>query len=243
MLAVDLLWIVLGTSYVIYKLHKEEKVFTKERVCVLLSIAAFLFIPQILVSLICDEDSLRLARPIVALVVTILPMLGLCIYGLFSSVSSEYQSKKEKDFNTRAMHSTQELRKVFESHGFYNIPTQTLEALRNDPLSPIKTYGVTGSTWNICYQWMCEYESTKINELSHNMLSEKLGVPIDIIPLDPTLPEDKAMWRRISLVKDKILRQCGLHYVGIGKYFEKDEYCQQFNVFVDAHRKQDGDSL
>lgn len=235
MLAVDLLWIVFGIGYIVYKLQKEEKVFTRESVSILLAIAAFLFTPQILVSLIRDEDSRQFIRPIVTLVVTILPMLGLCIYGLFSSVLSEYSSKKESlEINARARQSVQELRKIFEEHGYNNIPIQILEELLENPTSPLKTYGIAGINLQICYSWMCDKGTWEIDKLSRDDIGMKLGVPLDIIPLDKSMELGEASLECTTLAKNRLLVQQGLLYRNFTQYLNKsDEYYKLFNRFVD----------
>ena len=83
MLAVDLLWIVFGIGYIVYKLQKEEHIFTKDNIILILIIFAIFIVPQVIVKLSCDEDNIQTVSNIVVLFTTIL-FLVLCVYGLAS---------------------------------------------------------------------------------------------------------------------------------------------------------------
>lgn len=237
MLAVDLLWIVFGIGYIVYKLQKEEHIFTKNNIILILIILAFIIVPQIIVNLVCDEDNIQNIRPIVILVTTILPLLVLCVYGLSFSISSEYSSKKESlEINARARQSVQELRKIFEEHRYNNISTQILEELLKNPTSPLKTYGVAGINLQICYSWMCDKGTWEIDKLSRDDIGMKLGVPLDMIPLDKSMKLGEASLKRTTLAKNRLLVQQGLLYRNFTQYLDKsDEYYNIFNHFVDEY--------
>lgn len=246
MLVVDLLWIVFGIIYVISKLQKEEHIFTKENVRLLLILSAFIIIPQIIVGVVCDEESAEVVRPIVTLVLIILPLLVLCIYGLSFSISGDYNAKKANaELNVRAKQSVQDLRKVFEERGFRNISTQMLEELLNNPISPLQTYGVAGTNLLTCYSWMCKQRTWEIDKLKDNELSCKIGVSLDAIPIDENLPIGEAHLRRTLLAKNYLLTKEGLRYQAFAdglqsrykaKYLnEDDEYYTTFNRFINEH--------
>lgn len=246
MLAVDLLWIVFGVIYVIYKLQKEEHIFTKENIRLLLILSALIIVPQIIVGVVCDEDSAEVVRPIVTLVLIILPLLALCIYGLSFSISGEYNAKQtDAELNSRAKQSVQELRKVFDERGFPNISTRILEELLNNPISPLQTYGVAGVNLLTCYSWMCKQRTWEIDKLKDEELSCEIGIPLDTIPIDENLPDSEDYLRRTLLVKNYLLMKEGLRYQAFAeglqsrykaKYLnEDDEYYTIFNRFINEH--------
>lgn len=246
MLAVDLLWIVFGIIYIVYKLQKEERIFTKENILLWLIISALLIVPQIIINLVCDEDNIGIVRPIVTLVIIILPLLVLCIYGLSFSLSGEYSSRKESaEINSRAKQSVQELRKIFEERGYSNLSVYMLNRLLNDPISPLQTYGVAGTNLTICYKWMCEQRTWEIDKQKDDELSTNLGVPLDIIPIDDQIPIGEAHLKRTLLAKNYLLMKEGLKYQALSetlqsRYKEKylnetDEYYSTFNHFVDEY--------
>lgn len=237
LLAVDLLWIVFGIIYVIYKLHKEEHIFTRSNILLLLSIFVFIIAPQIIMNLVCDEDNIQIVRPIVTLVITVLPLLALCIYGLSFSVSREYKSKKESfGINSQDNQSIQGLRKIFEERGFHNISEKALEKLLKHPTSPLKTHGVAGANLQLCYNWMCDNETWEIDKLTRDDIGSLLGVPLDIIPLDENMKIGEASLKRTTLAKERLLGNQGLRYKNFSYYIVKsDEYYIFFNKFVDKY--------
>lgn len=236
MLAVDLLWIVFGIIYVISKLQKEEHIFTKENVRLLLILSAFIVIPQIIVGVVCDEESAEVVRPIVTLVLIILPLLVLCVYGLSFSIGSEISAKSEaQQTNQDAMQSTDSLRRIFEQRGYYKLSDEMLDKLLHDQCSPIKTRGVYGVGILFCYDWLCDLGTRKVDKLTPDELDAHLGVKLADIPLDCTLPQGEAMLKRNALAKNRVLTKEGLKYRRFREFInEQDNYYEVFNSFVDA---------
>lgn len=236
MLAVDLLWIIIGIIYVVYELQKEEHVFTKERVLMVAIIFVFPIVPQIIVNLVCDDDNIETARAIAALVSTI-PVLVLCVYGLIFSIGSEISMEDEKNqTNQNAMQSIDSLRRAFEQRGYYKLSDEMLDKLLHDQYSPIKTYGIYGVGILFCYDWLCELGTCKVDKLTREELGVQLGVKLSDIPLDSSLPRGKALLKRTTLAKNRVLANEGLRYRKFQNFIDvQDNYYEVFNSFVDKY--------
>lgn len=242
----ELLWIVAGVIYIIHKLQSEEHFFTKETVLTLLVGSALIIVPQIIVSLVCDEDNIGTVRPIVSLLCTVLPGLALCIYAIGDNLTEEYNGKKERlEINERARRGVRELREIFEERDFHNISNRMLEELLNNSASPLQIFGVDGINLLRCYGWMCERRTLEIDELNDKELSGVLNIPLNTIPIDESLPIGEAYLRRTLLVKNYLLKKEGLQYRVLNeclqlryreKYLnEEDEYYAVFSRFINEH--------
>ena len=143
-----------------------------------------------------------------------------------------------KGFLYAASHSkdTPETLKQKLSDCGYNVSDKAIELLFSSPLSPMRSQKKFTVTMMDCFNWLCDQYTWKIDKLSCEDISNRLGVPLDKIPLDSSLPLGEASLKRTTLAKDHLLRKEGLRYVNFKHYLnESDEYYTVFVNFVDEY--------
>jgi len=245
LLAVELLWIVIGIVYIIYKLQNEDHIFSKETIIPLLLIFSFIVIPQLIVEVLCDEDNIEFAKSIATLI-TCLPFLGVLIYGINFTLSSKHNKSNDLSKSVGKSHSEKrtELIDEFEQHG-YHIADDLISRLLSDPLSPINHGNHKEISLFECYNWLCKERTWEIEKLKGDELSTELGVPLEVIPVRKDLPIGEAYLCRSLLAKNYILMKDGLKYRAYSdtlqmryssSYLNKEnEYYKTFNNFVDNY--------
>lgn len=222
----DFIWIIVGVVYVVYKLMTEEFKPTWKGFLSLCLALFPLFIGNIIISV-----SLRYSS-VIGTVIGVLVLIG-WIIGLF--VWSNYSKETPITQLYQPSHDISDIQKRFLECGYNNISQKEFDNLVNNPFSPINGGSRPKVLISECYKWMCDQATWAIDKLSRIELSEKLGVPLDKIPLDKTLPIGEASLKRTTLAKNYILNKDGLRYRKFPKYLESSEYSTLFVNFVNDY--------
>lgn len=230
-MCLEILWIVVGFLYILYKGLREGE-YTP---------LAILIVVAILVALAQLDIS---AGGIVAI------LLVLCVV-IFVVVSLLLDSSNDSENSNDLVKSKKRLKK----HNYYNIKDEDINYIINSPSSPFKT----GGSFFECYDWLCKEKTYKINSLSEENLIQQLGVPLYKLPIDTDIPVEDALQKREILAKNYILKKDGLQYRERHKAYilEKDgkcyktsrtpsyiheetEYVKMFYKFLDTYDFQKG---
>ncbi len=149
------------------------------------------------------------------------------LYRLIKDRSFSFSGKKQEL-------TVEEIEIEFKKCGYNNISKRAFEYLKNDPYSPIRTNDLrTAGVVMRCYKWLCESATFKIDKLSKEELEKEIGIKIDEIPLDKSLPLGEASLKRTTLIKNHLLSQDGLRYQLFVKYLDnEDVYVQEFEKLI-----------
>lgn len=154
--------------------------------------------------------------------------------GLFIWAHSKGGSKEPKPIQPK--YTVQELRQKFQAEGFNGISQKHFENLLNNIVSPLNASQTSTVTIRNCYRWMCDQTTWDIDKLTRDEVGARLQVPLDLIPLDTSMPAKEASLKRTTLAKDYLLRKEGLRYEKFKYYLnESDEYYTIFTHFVDEY--------
>lgn len=222
----DFIWIIVGVVYVVYKLMKEEFKPTWKGFLTFCLVILPLFISNIIIS-----ASLRY-NSVVGAVIGVIFLIGWLI-GLF--VWSNFSKENLNTQIQQSSHNIKDIQRQFRECGYNNISQKEFDNLVNNPFSPINGGSRSKVLISECYKWMCDQATWAIDKLSRIELGEKLGVPLDKIPLDKTLPIGEASLKRTTLAKNYILNKDGLRYRKFPKYLESSEYSTLFVNFVNDY--------
>lgn len=232
----DIIWIIAGVVYVIYKLQKEEKMFNPKALLKAALFLGFAVLPQLVVTRIWGE----LAGAIVRLVTFSLPLLIMAIYAIGFSFIDTYTTNTTESVGfllTKNKYTLDALKRKFQECecGYDNISEKALENLLNNPRSPLNRNDQPRIMVSQCYKWMCQEAEWEINRLKWNDLGERLGVSLDKIPLDKTTTIREAVYKQRVLAKYYILNKEGLIYREGLRYLEPKEYSTFFFDFIDEY--------
>lgn len=244
MLAVDLLWIVFGIGYIVYKLQKEEHIFTKDNIILILIIFAIFIVPQVIVKLSCDEDNIQTVSNIVVLFTTIL-FLVLCVYGLASfSISSKYNSKND-EITTYCKERAENIQQELKDAG-YNIsyligldmrPRSVKSAVEQEiylvPLYDRKTSRPT--TINEVYNGLCKLQRLTLIDAKDKTLAGLIGIPIEYIPLNSNITQTDVRSRKLYCSRKRGSTRESLQFIAtqvITSYDIKEEANRQRKVLM-----------
>lgn len=244
-LLVSVLWVVIGIIYLIYKGFKEEPKATSSAITAILVMATILAIPGLIISFISNETDTFGIVPSILIVIGLFVLVIIAIVYMvkyFDRKNAEQQSPQviQKVMDDRK----KDITASFRRGGYPHIDNQAIEELLTCPHSPLN-YGNKEVPLSVCYKWMCRQRTWEIDKLKDEELSKELGVPLDIIPIDESLPVGEAYLRRTLLAKNYLLMKKGLKYQALAdglqlRYREKylneaDEYYTIFNHFVDEY--------
>jgi len=227
MLAVSILWIIVGLLYVVYRLFRDG-----------------------------DEQSLSIALTIVLFPVFLFllayawkfMLIILCVFG--STALIVYRRRKKngyynpEEIQKRASDSrSKRIDKwyKFMSEHYPNIRKDDIVLLLDDPCSPLNN-STNKLQAGYLYMWICEYRTQELSKLSDEELKKYIGdVPINEIPIDENISIYRAQEKRRILIIDKILKeQYGLKYVGFLKkpnpYSINDDYAKCVYDFIDGYK-------
>ena len=207
LLLVDLLWIVIGTIYIVYKIQKDEHIFTKENIKFLLAIFGFILAPQIIVNLVCNEDNVEAARSIV-LLMTIVAMIGFCIYGFFATPKPK-QSKNDilakqridgiqQEFNNAGYN----VHKVFTIYG--NKEDVATAIAREKYMIPLYDKKESRqATIREVYALLSAYQRKVLLGYKEDQLAELCGIPIEYVPLNQNISESDVRSRNLHRARER----------------------------------------
>lgn len=129
--------------------------------------------------------------------------------------------------------------------GYPHVDRDVIEELIDSPFSPLNNSYFKRVPFSVCYKWMCRERTWQIDKLQDEEVSNQLGVPLNIIPIDKKLTPGEAYLRRTLLARNYLLLKKGLKYQAVtdtlqmryrAKYLdESDEYYTFFNNFVDEY--------
>lgn len=200
-------WIIAGVVYVLYKLHKEEKIFTKTALILLGVVFVWILVTGLIPYYIWGET----VATIVSAITFGLPMLCIAICGIVFSIPKEPKAKTI-NLGSEPQIIAENLKKEFQNNG-YNIKDEHIRYIIQHPISPIKHQNATVK-W--CYDWLCEQKTIEIDRLSREQLEALLGVSLKDMPLDKSLPTGEASLKRTLTAKQYILKKDGLLYRTLG---------------------------
>lgn len=131
----------------------------------------------------------------------------------------------------------------FIESGFGNINNKHLNDLITSPVSPLNVGNNKVVDLSACYKWMCEKASWDLDKIEHEKVFEMIGVSYSEIPLDESLPRDRALLKRIALAKNYILKKEGLRYRSVtGRFSLDDEYSNRAYQYIEEHRNNQEDT-
>lgn len=255
MIIIELFWTVFGIGYVIYKGFKEERKTTLS-FFKYFGLLVLILSPIWILGYIANNDSTSETGRIVASLLAIVLLLALicfCFYMIYVAVRNkcsggqyvlnmllEDNEKKRKSFEQIRPRIEAEIVDKFAHYG-YHIDNDVLDELISNPLSPINGCHSKEVTLYECYKWLCKKYTWDIDKLKEEALSQALGVQLEIIPLDETLPIGEAHLQRTLLARNYLLMQKGLEYHAYadslqGRYSsylnKRSGYYALFNDFV-----------
>ena len=224
-------WIIAGVVYVLYKLHKEEKIFTKESSLLIGLFVVWGVLPWVVANAIWGET----IADLVQMIVFFIPMLCICIYMIVSIIKTSPKTQKVKLGND-VLTIQNNLAIEFRKNG-YEVCQEDIEFIVKHPRSPLYDNNKTVSQ---CYLWLCEQKTWEINSLTKKQIEELLGVPLDVIPLDKSIPSDEALFKRTLAAKQYLLKRRGLSYREFGgtafqHYLNDEEYLSNIDEFIKSY--------
>ncbi len=229
MLAVSILWIVIGIVYVIYRSFKEK---TKSTILffkimfpaiILLTIAVMLY----------SWGYKDIAKGIVP--ICFLVGFPIFIVWLYSGDNPEKISRKRMDSIDKWT--------VFMKEGYPKIRREDIELLVDHPKSPLNGEKTHVQRYEL-FQWISSYRTAEIFGLSDKRLGEVFGIPIEDIPLDTNLDMYSAKQTRRFLVASNILERYGLIYWEYNMNIHNrnvvinDDYANNFNNFIKQYNSE-----
>lgn len=223
----ELLWIFAGIGYVVFRLFKDgEMHFSWKNAGGYILTIMPLVLGGVILSV--SERNNSVAGVVIGAILWIGWFIGLLVW--------THAKPKKEQAPPKPKYTVQELRQEFQKYGYSGISQRVFENLLNNVTSPLNAVYTATVTIKGCYSWMCEQEAWEIDKLSREQLEERLGVPLDEIPLDPSMPAGNASLKRTTLTKNYLLKKEGLRYQRFPQYLdESDEYYTVFNHFVDEY--------
>lgn len=245
-LLVSVLWVVIGLIYIIYKGFREEPKATSSVIVTILIITSLLTIPGLIIEFISDNTDGFGIAPSILIVVSLFAAIIVAIVYIINRIDKANAQKYSPQVVQKVRDDRKkEITEALYRSGYPHIDTDSIEELLDSPISPLNNSNTKEVPLSVCYKWMCEQATWRIEKLKNEELSQKLGVPLDIIPIDSKLPTGEAYLKRTLLAKDYLLIQKGLRYQALAdglqlgykeKYLNKsDEYYTIFNHFVDEY--------
>lgn len=223
----ELLWIFVGIGYVVFRLFKEGEMHFSWK-----NLGGYILtiIPLVLGGIILSvsERNYSVAGMVVGAIIWIAWFIGLFVWS--------HSKPKKEPAPPKPKYTVQELRQEFQKYGYNGISQRVFENLLHNVASPLNAAHTPTVTIKGCYNWMCEQETWDIDKLSREDLGKRLGVPLDEIPLDQSIPAGNASLKRTTLAKNYLLKKEGLRYQKFTQYLdESDEYYTIFKHFVDEY--------
>lgn len=245
-LLVSVLWVVIGLVYIIYKGFREEPKATSSVIVTILIIISLLAIPGLIIEFISDNTDGFGIVPSILIVVSLFAAIIVAIVCIINRIDKTNAQKCSPQVVQKVRDDRKkEITESLYRSGYPHIDTDSIEELLDSPISPLNNSNTKEVPLSVCYKWMCRQATWRIEKLKNEELSQKLGVPLDIIPIDNKLPTGEAYLKRTLLAKNYLLRQKGLRYQALAdglqlkykdKYLnESDEYYTIFNHFVDEY--------
>lgn len=168
------------------------------------------------------------------------------IYIIYKFFREEFKFTSPQELRRTREDRIKEAEEKFSRDGYSHIDRDVIEELIDDPSSPLNSGHYKRSVpLSVCYKWMCRERTWQIDKLQDEEVSNQLGVPLNIIPIDKKLTPGEAYLRRTLLARNYLLLKKGLKYQAVtdtlqmryrAKYLnESDEYYTFFNNFVDEY--------
>ena len=223
----EILWIFAGIIYVVIRLFKDGDLkFSWSNFGRYVLTIAPLIVGGVLISF--SERNQFVIGMIFGAILWIGWFIGLFVW------ARSNKDKEPKDLEPK--YTVQEIRQKFQEEGYNGISQRVFENLIRNITSPINASHTPTVTIKGCYNWMCEQDTWEIDKLSRDDIGIRLGIPLDEIPLDQSIPLGEASLKRTTLAKDRLLKKDGLRYLNYRQYLtETDEYSTTFNCFVDKY--------
>ena len=130
-------WIIAGVVYVLYKLHKEEKIFTKTALILLGVVFVWILVTGLIPYYIWGET----VATIVSDITFGLPMLCIAICGIVFNIPKEPRAKTI-NLGSEPQIIAENLKKEFQNNG-YNVKDEYIRYIIQHPMSPIKHQNAT----------------------------------------------------------------------------------------------------
>ncbi|MGM9680710.1 MAG: hypothetical protein ACI3XR_04305 [Eubacteriales bacterium] len=221
----ELIWIIAGIGYVVFRLFNDGDLkFSWKALGGYILTVIPLVLGGILLSV--AERNSSVAGMAVGAIIWIAWFIGLLVWS--------HSKPKIKTAPPKPKYTVQELQQEFHKHGYDGISRRAFENLLHNAVSPLNAGSSSTVTIKSCYTWMCEQATWEIDSLSREDLEKRLGVPLDEIPTDPSLPTGEASLKRTTYAKNYLLKKEGLRYLNFPQFLDgSDEYCTVFNHYAD----------
>ena len=229
-LFVEILWVVFGVAYIIYKGLQEERGVFGPAVLFL----GIVFGPAVLICIACAAMDIEVEGWI-AVLTSLSPLIGLAFIFLYKPDTKKIE-EKERERSEKLYDTVLSFLKTCDP----DVKREVLDHYFNDPCAP----------WNkgnnispiICYQWVSREATKGINQCKGKRIDELLGMPLDKIPIDKTIKPGNALFKREELARLYILRSYGLQYYDLrfakGVTPITDEEQRSFFIFVDNYKRE-----
>ena len=220
MLAVNIIWIVVGIIYIIYRLIKDGEI---SRAFSILMLPLFF----ILISRL--PDSLFSKFMLAVICITSPIWVGLILFGFYRNKDSD--SEKDALNILESMH----------QYGYKNVLLEDVELFFTEsPPRLVKSpyYDTDKRNLDEMWDWLCKEKTYELINKEDCELSQIIGINIENIPLNPKLQIKEAYFQRKCKVVDRILTNRGLVY---RKHFGGDrEYnlinsSSEYNLLFDNY--------
>lgn len=194
MLAVSILWIVIGVIYIIYRLMRDGEI---SRALSILLLPLFLIIASHLI------DS-GFSKFLLAIICLLSPVwVGLILFMLYRN-KNEYSEKEAL-----------KILDLFHQHGYKEVLLEDIALFFTEsPPRIVKSpyYDTKQKSISDMWDWLCKEKTYELINKEELELSQILGLEISDIPINPQLQIKEAYLQRKCKVVNYILTKRGLVY-------------------------------
>lgn len=246
-------WVLIGIVYIIYKLHKEEHVFTKDLILPGIIFVAVIVITSILNHIIeAAEDPAVSLTALLLLVVPIGIAVLIIIIGLVWNAIDEskpFVAKKTEFFPVRyySHDDIDALKHKFAQNGYSHIETYDIADLIF--CGPLKTSNQKYLYIDECVDWISEHATTKMEKMSAQDLQSQIGVPLCIVPQYPyEIKGGYTKRKEYAHIIGFLLHKQDLKYRSFGgkapfNDSEFKQYCQTLSRFISQYKEDYADKF
>lgn len=230
MLAVSIIWIVIGIIYIIYQAFED---YPRTSVSLFMNF----FLPMFVfmgVAVVLVENNLEVAGQTIGLSFFIV-WIPYRIWKCNKIIVMEQMDEKRKE-------KFEKWKSLLRENGHPYIRDEDIELLINHPHSPLNKEKLRVTSEEL-YEWLCMHYSGKLESMSDKRLEKLIGVPMNSMPKDENLRPYYAKEKLRDLIIIKILKEQygGLMYIRWSHarviYSENDEYVSKVYSFIRDYNK------
>ena len=228
-------WVLIGIVYIIYKLHKEEHVFTKDLILPGIIFVAVNVFLVFLDSAASDGDETAAIVGIVSMILILLAIFVFVVYAICSSIEDKAsQPKPDQD--------------GFISCGYPKVDQECIDEL-NEKRARHKDC-ISLQSMDGCYRNMCRDEIIRLQYVSEFDIQKQIGVPLLLLPkyngrYYSLLTKPSPDKEHITAIRGFLCHQKGLYYADLSGYpvhntNDFEEYVQDLSRFISQYKQDYG---